>query len=86
MSSPLSEKYFSSVLQKCMIVSAHPASTGGAYRDRHGRWKRGAVDVKLFSGREPADEDIFTDGRNRVVLIPRCWDEVLRDVSQGDGG
>jgi hypothetical protein len=25
--------------------SAHPAFTRGAYRDRHGRWKRDAVDA-----------------------------------------
>src|ERR1700745_808550 len=24
--------------------------------------------------------------RRRVVLVPRCWDKVLQDVSQGDGG
>ena len=28
-----------------MIVSAHPASTRGTYRDRHGRWARDAVDA-----------------------------------------
>jgi hypothetical protein len=46
---PLREKYFASVFQKIMIVSAHPASTRGAYRDRHGRWKRDAMDVKMLS-------------------------------------
>jgi hypothetical protein len=38
------KKYFASVFQKYMIVSPHPASTRGAYRDRHGRWQRDAVD------------------------------------------
>jgi hypothetical protein len=33
-----------SVFQKYMIVYAYPASAGGAYRDRHGRWKRDAMD------------------------------------------
>jgi hypothetical protein len=46
---PLREKYSASVFQKTMIVSAHPASTRGAYRDRHGRWKRDAVAVRMFS-------------------------------------
>jgi len=32
-----------------MIVSVHPASTGGAYRDRHGRRKRDAVDAGMLS-------------------------------------
>ena len=31
-----------------MVDCAHPASTGGAYRDRHGRWKRDAVDEEMF--------------------------------------
>jgi hypothetical protein len=33
-----------------------------------------------------ADESSFMDEQKRVVLIPRRWDQVLRDVSQGDGG
>jgi hypothetical protein len=45
---PRREKYFTSVFQKHMILSAHPASTRGAYRDRHGRWKRDAVDKRMF--------------------------------------
>jgi len=32
------EKYFASVFQKSVICSRHPASPGGAYRDRHERW------------------------------------------------
>ena len=32
-----------------MIISTYPASTGGAYRDRHGRWKRDAVDAGVPS-------------------------------------
>jgi len=35
----------------------------------------GAFDVRGQGGRQ-----------KRVVLIPRCWDQVLRDVSQRDGG
>jgi hypothetical protein len=42
---PSREKYCSSVFQKNMIVSTYPASTGGAYRDRHGRGKRDAMDA-----------------------------------------
>ena len=32
-----------------MFLSAHPASPGGTARDRHERWRQGAVDVKVFS-------------------------------------
>jgi hypothetical protein len=41
----LTRKYLTSVFQKFMIVFAYPASARGTYRDRHGRWKRGAVDA-----------------------------------------
>ena len=56
-----------------MIVSTHPASTGGAYRGRHDtrggeRWTR----AQRKTGDAAADE------RNRVVLISRRWDQVLR--------
>ena len=34
----------------------------GAARDRHGRWKRDAVDVRVCSARMRADENIVTDG------------------------
>jgi hypothetical protein len=59
---PSAQKYFSSVFQKIMFLSAHPASLGGAARDRHGRWKQDAVDVKMFSALMRADESSFTDG------------------------
>jgi hypothetical protein len=41
---------------------SHPASTRGAYRDRHGRWVRDAVDVmaaqrKHFARTSGADAD-----------------------------
>src|SRR5262245_22814719 len=44
-----------------MIVSPRPASTRGAYRDRHGRGKRDAVDVRMLSA-SCADERIVADG------------------------
>jgi len=49
---PFREKYFTSVLRKYVIVSAHPASIGGAYRDRHGRGKRDAMDARMLSARD----------------------------------
>ena len=45
---PDREKYSSSVFRKFMISLPRPASTRGAYRDRHGRWKRDAVDERMF--------------------------------------
>ena len=44
------------------------------------------MDVRLFSVLRRAGENSFTDERKRVVLIPRRWDQALRDVSQGDDG
>jgi hypothetical protein len=61
----------------------HPAPTRGAYRDRHGRWARGAMDVKV-----PQDERHLSGRRSRVVLTPRCWRQVLKKLALlgGDGG
>ena len=61
-----------------MFPSAHPASPGGAARDRHGRWRQDAMDVRVCSAHVRADESSFTDEQKRVVLIPRRWDQVLR--------
>jgi hypothetical protein len=55
-----------------MIISAHPASTGGALRGRHGRWKRDAVDEKMFQ-RLRADDKHLLGRPSRVVLSPRRW-------------
>jgi len=61
-----------------MIVSAHPASTRGAYRDRHGRRKRDAVDAWVCSAlaRRRTHPGVR---RNRAVPIPRRWNQALRD-------
>ena len=58
-----------------MIVWAHPAPAGGAARDRHGRWERDAMDAEASF-----DEWRQRGRRNRVVLAPRRWRQVLRDV------
>jgi len=78
---PRARKY--SYLRKSEIMGlcAHPASAGGAYRDRHGRGKRDAMDALVSP-----DERCERGRQRRVVLIPRRWDQVLRDVSRGDGG
>jgi len=57
------EKYSSSVFRKYVIVCAHPASTGGAYRDRHGRWEREAVDVGVLSALDARTKAFLTDGK-----------------------
>jgi hypothetical protein len=49
---PLLPQDFTSVFQKNMIVCAHPAPAGGAYRDRHGRWGRDAVDAAALRGEQ----------------------------------
>ncbi|HLZ01674.1 MAG TPA: hypothetical protein VKR55_05900 [Bradyrhizobium sp.] len=61
---PSAQKYFSSVFQKIMFLSPHPDSTGGAARDRHGRWDEDAVAVRVFSARMCADENVFTGDKS----------------------
>jgi hypothetical protein len=53
----------------------------GAYRDRHGRGKRDAMDAQAVP-----DERGRCERPSRVVPISRRWDQALRDVAQGDGG
>jgi hypothetical protein len=62
----------------------------GAFRDRHGRWVRDAVDAAAFCARRDrragfnrpvsdhkhADERYCRGRQNRVVLTPRRWRQV----------
>jgi hypothetical protein len=63
-------------------TSPHSAPARGAYRDRHGRWARNAMD-----GGCVADERAIFGRRSRVVLTPRRWRQVGDNASHyaGDG-
>jgi hypothetical protein len=43
---PFAQKYFSSVFQKTMISSPHPASPEGRSANRHRRGARDAMDAR----------------------------------------
>jgi hypothetical protein len=45
MSSPFCKNIFVFLCRKSLHRRSHPASTRGAYRDRHGRWVRDAMDA-----------------------------------------
>jgi hypothetical protein len=49
------QKYFAFGKAEIVYSSRHPASTKGAYRDRHGRWKRDAVDAVVSLDERRAD-------------------------------
>jgi hypothetical protein len=69
----LGEEKCSSVFQKYMIISAHPASmTRDVSTDRHEPWGGDAMDADATS-----DERGGRGRRNRVVLISRRWDQAL---------
>jgi hypothetical protein len=55
------------------IFAAIPSLLRGAYRDRHGRWVRDAMDAG-----GAADERAGCGRRSRVVLTPRRWRQALR--------
>jgi len=74
---PSAQKYFSSVFQKYMFLSRHPDSPGGAARDRHGRWKQDAVAVRVCGALYARRRKQLHGRRNRVVPIPRRWDQAL---------
>jgi hypothetical protein len=52
-----------------IVAIPHPQ---GAYRDRHGRWARDAMDAACQE-----TNDIARGRRSRVVLTPRRWRQVL---------
>src|SRR5712664_3835072 len=76
-----------------LIPPARP--TRGAYRDRHGRWARDAVDAAAFCARgdrragrktcERSQSTLTRDDccgrRSRVVLTPRRWRQVCGGMS-----
>jgi hypothetical protein len=49
-------KYSTSVFRKYMFVFARPASPEGAFRDRHERWVRDAMDVAARETRAPVTD------------------------------
>ncbi len=62
-----------------MFLSRHPASTRGAYRDRHGRWKRDAVDEKMLKALARRRRHLL--GRpSRMVLSPRRWGQACEAI------
>src|ERR1700730_10412514 len=63
------------------LLQFGPASSRGAFRDRHGRRARDAVDALATQ-----DERRFGGRRSRVVLTPRRWRQACGRYSAGDGG
>src|SRR6202035_5891961 len=59
-------------LPKSLLHPPHPASTRGAFRDRHGRWVRDAVDAD-----SALTKALICGRQSRVVLTPRRWRQVL---------
>jgi hypothetical protein len=45
-----------------MFLFAHPVSIRGAARDRHGRGRQDAVDVRCCARLKRADDNSLTDG------------------------
>jgi hypothetical protein len=60
------QKYFALSEIQIVFMVRHPASTGGAYRDRRGRWMWDAMDVLVSP-----NERNKRGWQSRVVLIPR---------------
>ena len=71
------KKFFASLLGRNSFTDTpRPASTRGAYRDRHETWGAGC-DGRLRA----TDEGAFGGRRSRVVLMPRRWHQVLRKLT-----
>jgi hypothetical protein len=59
-----------------MVLSPHPAPTGGAARDRHDTLDAGCDGREDVQARLSRRRKHPRGRRNRVVLIPRRWDQV----------
>jgi hypothetical protein len=71
---PSAQKFSSSVFRKFMFFLRHPAPMKrDVSADRHDTWGGDAMDADGTS-----DERGGCGRRNRVVLIPRCWDQALQ--------
>ena len=68
-----------------LYIPSHPGPHRGAFRDRHGRRARDAVDA---AGQKT--NDVARGRRSRVVLTPRRWRQVLEKQASckflGDDG
>jgi hypothetical protein len=81
-SSPACKNFSLSRLVETGIGRMSLAPARGAYRDRHGRWVRDAVDAAAR-----ADERRCSVRRSRVVLTPRRWRQVRAEaIRKSDGG
>ena len=80
------EKYTASVFRNYMFFSARPASIGGAYRDRHGRGRRDAVDAADV---QRACAPTNTSAAYGEIVRSRSPDAEIKpacDEPAGDGG
>jgi hypothetical protein len=81
LSSPARKNILVFFRPKSHAYVTYPAPMKGAYRDRHGRWMRDAMDVCC------ALTNAQACGRpRRVVLMPRRWHQACGGYSTGDGG
>ena len=71
-SSPLRKIFWFTFDPNHFYISSYPAPTRGAFRDRHGRWARDAMDAACQK-----TNDVARGRRSRVVLTPRRWCQVL---------
>ena len=63
------------LLKSALSNPTVPCPPRGAYRDRHGRWARDAMDAKRRA-QSLRGRAAFCGRRSRVVLAPRRWRQV----------
>jgi len=83
---PLRVKYLSSVLQKYVIISPHPASTRRGVSRSSRTLGAGCGGREDVSARLRVDEGIFSDGQAAWSCPPDAGDKPARRFSPGDGG
>jgi hypothetical protein len=89
---PFRQKYNTSVFRKILSPPVPPPS-GGAYRDRNGRWERDAMNVRVFQARFAAPtKTSFTYGEivwsrsPTLLILPTLGSSFAGDDLRSDGG
>src|SRR5438309_10358465 len=70
---PLLQKYFVWRLTQITSLICTVLSHRGAFRDRHGRWERDAVDLAALGLLRDARQAVKTCEQSKRVPVEKCW-------------
>src|SRR6185312_873861 len=86
MSTSFAKNITLSFFRNMWLSLAYPASARGAYRDRHGRWKRDAVDAWVVSALVARTKQSWRTAKACGPGPPMLGSSFAGDGPQSDGG